>query len=674
MQTSKSVKRLLAAVLAVAMMLTTIPFSFAADNAKDTIFFGGLSWDVIKTEDDGDLVIITTDVLAKAKFNTKAPMNFATSTLYTTLNTDLYGTFSAAEKAAIVPTTITYDYWDATAKAKVTGATLSANVVLPDAEMAKSLGKAYLAGTETATPYFLASARANTATDAVITAISKTGTVSNSSGTSATAAGYRAVITLKAGSFAKFPAVDGVSFTVNDKAVTYYATTSAVEFKATVDTDNYSADNMAVTLGGEALTAVDGVYTIPAGSTGAVAVTGLSAQPADFTAYNAAVAQAAEVDKALYDTTDLDAALAVDVSACTKLEQADVDAAAAAILAAIANLKYKPADTTAYLKALEQFRTIYANEPVQITDTLTAKLYNLKAQANEIGDNFENLMYDMLKTYEDGKNITPISTLTIDKQDEVDAATAALEDIIARVPLMRADTYAWSKALNDIKNLSPSRYANAESLIAEANALAAEKDYVALNLDITHQAEIDEAAAKLQAILAKAEVIPSDFTVLDAVLEIANTYVAEDYYTEEEMEGAGKAWDAFVAQREAANALDRELNVTFADHQKNINDAAVALAKTMEALAPFERLTEMEEEFINPTKDFFTEIMNFFGMINGLLVALAGILPLVIIGELVLYDVFVMIGDEDLLAFVEKIGIKPPEEEPAPEDTPTPEA
>ena len=82
----------------------------------------------------------------------------------------------------------------------------------------------------------------------------------------------------------------------------------------------------------------------------------------------------------------------------------------------------------------------------------------------------------------------------------------------------------------------------------------------------------------------------------------------------------------------------------------------------------------MEEEFINPTKDFFTEIMNFFGMINGLLVALAGILPLVIIGELVLYDVFVMIGDEDLLAFVEKIGIKPPEEEPAPEDTPTPEA
>jgi hypothetical protein len=79
----------------------------------------------------------------------------------------------------------------------------------------------------------------------------------------------------------------------------------------------------------------------------------------------------------------------------------------------------------------------------------------------------------------------------------------------------------------------------------------------------------------------------------------------------------------------------------------------------------------MEEDFINPTKDFFTKIMDFFGMVSGLLVALAGLLPLVIVGELVLYDVFVMIGDEDLLAFVEKIGIKPPEEEPV---EPAPEA
>lgn len=667
MQKSKTFKRLLAAVLSAALMLAAIPFSATAETTKDTIVFGSYVWDVLKAEDDGDLVIITKDVLAKAAFNAKAPMNFATSSLYTTLNTDFYGAFTAAEKAAIVPTTITYDYWDATAKAKVTGATLSANVVVPDATMAASLGKANLAGTTTATQYFLANARANNATDAVVNVITKGGTASSASGTSKTASGYRAVITLKAGSFAKFPAVDGVSFTVNDNAVTYYATTSAVTFKAVVDTENYVADNMAVTLGGEALTAADGVYTIPAGSTAPVAVTGLTAQPADFTAYNEALAQAGEVDKALYETADLDAALAVDVSACTKLEQAEVDAATAAILDAIANLKYKPADTEAYLKAVAETRRILANEPVEITPTLSKPIYNLNASANEIGDNFNNLMRKSLNTYED-RTSTPISGYTIDKQAEVDEATAVLEDLNARVPLMRADTSAWSATLNSIKNLSPVRYANAAKLIAEANAVVAENDYAALNLDIMHQAEVDASTDKLRAIFAKAEVIPADFTSLDAVIEIANTYVAENYYTEEEMAGAGEAWNAFVAQRDAAIALSRESNTTFADHQKNINDAAVALVRTMEALAPFERLTEMEEEFINPTKDFFTEIMNFFGMINGLLVALAGLLPLVIIGELVLYDVFVMIGDEDLLAFVEKIGIKPAPEEPAPEE------
>ena len=667
MQTSSLSKRLLAVVLAAVMMLTAIPFSFAADEtaAKDTLVFGGISWDVIKAEDDGDLVIITTDVLAKAKFNTKAPMNFATSTLYTTLNTDFYATFSDAEKAAIVPTTITYDYWDADAKAKVTGATLSANVVLPDAEMAKSLGVANLAGTTTATAYFLASARANNATDAVISAITKAGAISNSSGTSATAAGYRAVVTLKAGNYAQFPAVDGVSYTVNDKAVTYYATTSATSFKVVVDTENFTADELAVALGTEALAAVDGAYTIPAGSAATLSLTGVKAQPADFTAYDAAVAQAKEVDRDLCDTTDLDAALAVDVSACTKLDQAKVDEAAAAILDAIANLKYKPADTAAYLEALAELRVIRANEPVQITETLTAKLYNLNAQANEIGDDFANVIAEMINTYEDRTN-APISGYTIDKQADVDAATAAIKDVIARVPLMRASTAAWSKALNDIKNLSPNRYSNAAELIAEAEALVAEKDYVALNLDITKQAEIDEATAKFKEIIAKAETIPADYTALDAAIEIANTYVVENFYTEEEMLGAGEAWDAFAKALEAAKAIDRTLYTTYADHQSTIDNLTAALTRAMEVVDEFERLTPWEE-FWKPVKDFFQEVADFFAMIGGLLSTVARLIPLLINGEIVLYDVFVLIGDEDLLAFVEKIGIKPPQEPETPE-------
>ncbi len=660
MQTSSLSKRLLAVVLAAIMMLTAIPFSFAADEtaAKDTIVFGGISWDIVTKEADGDLVLVTTDVLAKAAFNAKAPMNFATSSLYTTLNTDFYATFSDAEKAAIVPTTITYDYWDATAGAKVTGATLSANVVVPDVEMAKSLGIAYYNGTATA--YYLASARADKATDAVVAIVSKSGDISNVGGALKTT-GYRAVITLKAGSFAQFPAVDGVSYTVNDKAVTYYATTSATSFKVAVDTDNYAADELAVVLGSEALTAADGVYTIPAGSAAELSVSGVKAQPADFTAYNEAVAKAEEVDRDLCDTTDLDAALAVDVSACTKLEQAKVDEAAAAILDAIANLKYKPADTAAYLEALAELRTILANEPVEITPTLTASLYNLNAEANEIGDNFNNVIRVLLNSYED-RTDTPVSGYTIDKQAEVDAATAEIEDLIARVPLMRASTADWSSALNTIKNLSPNRYSNAAELIAEAEALVAENDYAALNLDITHQAEVDEATAKFREIAAKAVTIPADYTALDEALAIADTYLAENFYTEEEMAGAGAAWEDFVKQFEAAKAIDRSQYTTYADHQKTIDDLTAVLTRSMEVLDEFERLTPWEE-FWKPVKDFFKEVSDFFGLVGGILKFVGDIIKLLIKGEIefnvAVWDILDLIGDEDISAFVEKIIPRP---------------
>lgn len=681
MQKSKTFKRLLAAVLSAALMLAAIPFSATAETTKDTIVFGSYVWDVLKAEADGDLILITKDIVTKVPFYSTTPtasnpISYATGSINSYLNdgeSSFYATaFNADEKAAIAPSTLSYIYYDATANAKTTG-TLEAYVIIPNEAMATEyeLGIANFEGK--ATQYWLADATAASATLKQVRVITVGGKPGNLTvATNKIAHGLRPMITLKAGNYAQFPAVDGVSFTINDNAATYYATTSDVAFKVVVDTENYEADNMQVTLGGEALTAADGVYTIPAGSTAPVAVTGLTAQPADFTAYNEALAQAGEVDRELCETADLDAALAIDVSACTKFEQAKVDAATAAILDAIANLKYKPADTAAYLEAVKETRRILANEPVQITDTLTASIYNLDATANEIGDDFRNAMNDALIAYEDGRDITPISTYTIDKQAEVDAATAVLEDLNARVPFMRADTSAWSATLGNIRNLSPLRYANAGKLIAEANAIAAETDYAALNPDILQQADVDAATAKLKEIYAKAEIIPADFSSLDAVLAIANTYVKENYYTEEEMAGAGDAWNNFEKARDAAKALNREDNAIFADHQKNIDSAVSTLINAMEKLPAFERLTDEEVKYINPTKDFFTEIMNFFGMISGLLVAIAGILPLLFFppeeGGLVLYDVFALIGDEDLLAFVEKLGIKPAPEEPAPEE------
>ncbi len=673
MQTTTSLKRLLAAVMAVAMMLTAIPFVTAADEtaaAKDTIAFGAYVWEILETEADGDLVLITKDVVAKVPFysvapTTAKPINYATGSINGYLNdgtTSFYATaFNAAEQAAIADSTLSYVYYDAAAKAKATG-TLTAKVIIPNETMATkyALGAANLDGE--AAQYWLADAVASTAAAKAVRTISVAGKFTNLNASSnKITSGLRPMITLKAGNFAKFPAVDGVSYTVNDTVVTYYATTSAVSFKVAVDTENYAADELAVTLGGEALAATNGVYTVPAGSTAELAVDGIKVQPADFTAYDNAVAEAAKVDRNLCDTTDLDAALAVDVSACTKLEQAKVDEAAAAILDAIANLKYKPADTAAYLEALQEIRTILANEPVEITPTLSKPLYNLDAAANEIGDNFKNVIRTLLNTYEDRTN-TPISGYTIDKQADVDAATAELKDLIARVPLMRASTAEWSKALTEIKNLSPTRYSNAAELIAEAEAIVAEKDYVALNLDITHQAEIDEATAKFKEIVTKAEVIPTDYTALDAAIEIANTYLVENFYTEEEMAGAQAAWDEFVKQRDAALNINRDEFTVYADHQGTIDTLTAALTRAMEVVDEFERLTPWQE-FWKPVKEFFQEVSDFFGLVGGILKFVGDIIKLLITREIefnvAVWDILDLIGDEDISAVVEKIIPRP---------------
>ncbi len=676
MQTSTSLKRLLAAVMAVVMMLTAIPFVTAADEtaaAKDTIAFGKYVWEILEKEEDGDLVLITKDVVEKIAFYTTAPtsanpINYSTGKIPGYLNdgdASFYATaFTAEEKAAITASTLTYIYYDVTAKAKATG-TLTANVIIPNEAMATkySLGVANLDGA--ATQYWLADAVASTAAAKAVRTISVAGKLANlNASTNKITAGLRPMITLKAGNYAQFPAVDGVSYTVNDNAVTYYATTSATSFKVVVDAENYAADELAVALGGETLVATDGVYTIAAGNTAELTVSGIKAQPADFTAYNEAVAKAGEVDRDLCDTTDLDAALAVDVSACTKLEQAKVDEAAAAILDAIANLKYKPADTAKYLEVLEQLRTILANEPVQITETVKKPLYNLDATANEIGDNFKAVIYEVLDKYED-RTDAPVSEYTIDKQDDVDAAAAEIEELIAKVPVVKADRGPWKDAYKACIEINVDLYSNAAEIKAAAEEIAAEANYNDgfLNPDITEQKAIDDAAAKLVALFETRQLIPADFTALDAALEAAATYLRDNYYYEDEMAGSDAAWAEFAAALEAASSLDRESYNTIRQ-QSTIDDRTAALERTMSLLEPFTRLTPWQE-FWKPVKDFFQEVADFFGMVGGLLKTIFDLIPLLISGEIVLYDVFVLIGDEDLLAFVEKIGIKPaPEPEP----------
>lgn len=88
-------------------------------------------------------------------------------------------------------------------------------------------------------------------------------------------------------------------------------------------------------------------------------VTANKVASADYSAYDAAVKKANALEREYYkDLTALDAALAVDVSGLTILDQDIVDTQIRAIEDALNSLVFKPADYTEYNKAVEQAKTL----------------------------------------------------------------------------------------------------------------------------------------------------------------------------------------------------------------------------------------------------------------------------------------------------------------------------
>ncbi len=659
MQTTTSLKRLLAAVMAVVMMLTAIPFVTAADEAKETVTFGTyngapITWDVLETKENGDLVLISSDIVVKSKYQTSTTVtpNYANSLINTLLNETFYAeAFSADEKALIKDSTVSYVYYDSAAGAKAT-ADLTAKVIIPNESMftAYGLGAA-------SDKYWLADGQ-GTKTGKAARQVATTGKVSNGGAT--VEAGVRPMITIAAVTSGKFEKADGVTFTVADTAVETYTSITDVAFKVVVDTENYSADELVVKLGDTVLTAADGVYTIPAKSTDTVTVSGVVALPADFTAYNEAVAAAEEVDREICTEETLaalDAALATDVSACTKLNQADVDAAAQAILDAISALEYKPADTEALEAALAKLEEIKTNAKVKVSESVTTEIYATDSKDPVTGSQYYTVVANAIKEYK------KLASHTADKQAEVDAAVEAMNTLINRVPKKTADNGKWLEAYNKCINVDAAQFSNATEIKAAAEAIKAEADYsdtADMPIDEYQQA-IEDATAELVALFNSRKYIEANYTELDAAIEIANTYLRENYYYEDEMAGADAKWKEFADAFEAAKTLDREQFNTIA-HQGTIDGRKDALNRTMSELEPFIRLTKWEK-FVKDVKDFFKEVTDFFGMVKGILTFIGGIIKALINGEIefnvAVYDILDMIGDDDITAIVEKIIPRP---------------
>ena len=191
-------------------------------------------------------------------------------------------------------------------------------------------------------------------------------------------------------------------------------------------------------------------------------VTANKALSADYTAYNEAVAKANAIDRSLYkDLTDLDAALAVDVSGKNITEQSEVDAQTQAILDAIDALVLKDADYTAYDEAVEKANAIDRSLYKDLTDLDAALAVDVS-----------------------GKNIT--------EQSEVDAQTQAILGAIDALVLKDADYTAYNEAVAKANALDRSLY---QDLTALDETLAVDVS----GKNITEQAEVDAQTAAILA-------------------------------------------------------------------------------------------------------------------------------------------------------------------------------
>lgn len=195
------------------------------------------------------------------------------------------------------------------------------------------------------------------------------------------------------------------------------------------------------------------------------ALKNLVLKAADYSAYNAAVEKANALDRSLYaDTTELDEALAVDISGLNILDQDIVDNQTRAIEDALKNLVLKSADYTEYNKAVEQ------------ANALDRSLYEDLTALDEA------LAVDV-----SGKNIT--------EQAEVDSQTQAILAAIENLVFKPADYTEYNKAVEQANALDRSIY---KDLTALDEVLAVDVS----GKNITEQAEVD---AQTQTILAAIE-------------------------------------------------------------------------------------------------------------------------------------------------------------------------
>lgn len=650
MQTNKTLMRLIAAVMTVVMMLTAIPFTSLAakaDESTDYVTFGtnGSSeviWRVLEKKADGSLVLITKDTVLKNKYNTTNVFpDYENCSIKATVESAI--TVTEAEAASLADTVMSYD---ASVSGTKTAKTLTVKFALPTMADFNTYGLQKLS-----TAYYLADAVAANSTNKQVYAVGTNGATAKLTVTQAQ--GIRVMVTIKADAYSELPAVDGVTYTAEDgKTAVKYAVAGA-KIKLNL-ADAYSQATPVVKFGGVEATGTNGVYTV---GKGAMTVEGVVANPADYTAYNEAVAKTEGLVAEHYTEETwaaLEAALATDVADLTAADQAKIDEAAKAIEDAITALEAAPADFTDYNAAVARAKEIQGSS-----------LYNLTYVPEGGIDAVSILLAVELK-----KEKTVLA-YTIDKQADVDAATKALNDICDIVPYKNASLEKWTNAVKGARTLDTSKYdpAYVAEVQAKVEAIVAENDYsTRTDLDIRNQAEIDAAAAEIAALYADKDshFIQTDFSALEAALERAAAYAEENYYKDEDVKreeemGGTAAWTNFTEKLAAAKSYmdNKDKYTTAFSSQSYIDSATEQLVTAMDKLDSFVKLDKWDR-FVKDVQWFFYDVKYEIDGIIALLKTVFGLLGMLFRGEIDLYGLFEMLDvGEDVLNILIKLGIKP---------------
>ena len=301
---------------------------------------------------------------------------------------------------------------------------------------------------------------------------------------------------------------------------------------------------------------------------------------ADYSEVDAAIAAYNEIDKTIRTQETLDAVqAAIDAVDRTKniKQQSEVDAYADAINEAIANLKYIAAD------------------------------YSLVEQAIAAAEAVENKEwygnYDRVQAAIDAVDWT----LTIDKQDIVNAYANDINRAVANLTVAEADYSGVTAAIEEAKSLEPLSDFTKESV--EALDLAISKVVAGYTKD--RQAEVDAMEAEIRQALDNMELLPADYSEADAAIQYAQSFNPAEYSNYDDVQTAidsvdrtlnCRQYDILNAQIQAIYTAVGNLRLLPANYDalnQKIEDARYACAN-----GPY----EYTEESIQAVEDVIASI------------------------------------------------------------------